>query len=270
MANRRPEISATTEPLAIAALLCRRCGGRLAYDDEYCTHCGARVEAPGDATVIGIGATRQPLLPGAVAPRERPARARSRLWAAAVALLGVAALAAALTAGYYRDQYRSTSSELAASEQQLAGLEATRDRLAGELSGSKRLSERRAALLRRANGVLVGVDPLLSSVDELKSRTSEIQSARDDFLESSGAAVDALVDLGNFLIEQGESAAPERVDALIADANEKLDRAASSAARLSRYDSAYTAAARRFDLRATRLSRDVEALRRELEAVKAG
>jgi hypothetical protein len=249
------------EPPA-AVELCPRCGAQVARDDDYCTHCGERVDG-GGATVLAIGRAAREPQPVTRAGR----RLERRSWLLGLALLGAVAIAALLGAAYYRSELDAAKTDLAASEQQVVRLDTARARLAAELSGSKRLSERRAAVLRRANGVLVGVDPLLSSVDELKANTSRIQSARDDFLEASGDAIVALIDLGNYLIETGPSADPAEVDALIDDANAAIDDARSYVSKLAAVDGKYAAAAKRFDLRASRLSRDVEALRQELKAV---
>jgi hypothetical protein len=247
---------------ATAVLLCPHCGSRVAPADDYCTHCGERVERPAGAVVLPLW--RQ----GGQPEREAaPARRRVWPWLVALALVAGLALAATLSAVHYRSELDATSAELSASEREVDRLEAARAALAAQLSGSKRLSERRALVLRRANGVLVGVDPLLSSVDELKRNTGRIQAARDALIESSGAAIDALVALGNYLLETGGAADAARMDALVVDANAAIDAARGHARRLAAVDATYAGAAKRFDLRASRLSRRVEALRQELKKV---
>lgn len=249
---------------ATAVLLCPRCGSQVAPVDDFCTHCGEPVERTEEAVVLPLWGKGQQPEPAAPSVAGRP---RRWPWLVALALVAGIALTATLSAARYRSELDSAASELAASEREVDRLEAARAQLAAELSGSKRLSERRALVLRRANGVLVGVDPLLSSVDELKRNTGKIQAARDALLQSSGAAIDALVALGNYLLEQGGDAEATRMDAMIENANAAIDAARGHAERLASVDARYAAAAKRFDLNASLLSRRVEALRQELKKV---
>jgi hypothetical protein len=246
-----------------AVLLCPHCGTAVAPADDFCTHCGQRAERMPEAVVPlrHEHGWHEP------ATQETAGRRRRVPWLVVLALVAATALASTVAAFHYNSELDSTRSELSATEHQVERLEASRAQLATLLSGSKRLSERRALVLRQATGVLVGVDPLLSSVDELKRNTGRIQEARDALIESSGTAIDALVTLGNYLLETGAAADAAQMDALIEDANEAIDAARGHAQRLASVDTAYAAAAKRFDLRASRLSRRVEALRAELEKV---
>jgi hypothetical protein len=54
---------------------------------------------------------------------------------------------------------------------------------------------------------------------------------------------------------------------MVEDANAAIDAARGHAERLASVDAKYAAAAKRFDLRASRLSQRVEALRQELKKV---
>jgi hypothetical protein len=254
-------VTAQTAPV----LLCQHCGAPLAPADDFCTHCGERTERTPDV-VVPVRHESGWQEPEHATP-VTAGRQRRWPWLVLLGLVAATALAAAVAAVRYHSELDSARSELSATEQQVERLEASRAQLAALLSGSKRLSERRALVLRQATGVLVGVDPLLSSVDELKRNTGRIQKARDALIESSGTAIDALVTLGNYLLERGAAADAARMDALIEDANAAIDAARGHARRLASVDAAYAAAAKRFDLRASRLSGRVEALRAELEKV---
>ena len=243
---------------------CMECGGAVAADDDFCTHCGAQVGRPGDAVIAPLrgGMGHEPQVAASDA-----GRAPSWPWLAGLAAAVALAIAAGAAAAHYRAELQSTQTELAASEQQVAKLEAARSALGDELESSKQLSERRAAVLRRADSVLGGIDPILSSVDELKEVTSQIQSARDDFLAASGTLTVSLIDLADYLIGAGGDVNDDRLTVAIDDVNAQIDHAQVLARRLARSDKTYTAAASRFDLRASALSERIQALKKQLNAL---
>ena len=244
----------TADSTDVTAGVCPRCGAPVTAGEEFCTGCGTHFDRRSEG--------------GDGAPTSTGARVDARRWSWSwIAALGLVAIMGAVATGYFGNELRSTRSDLAASRHQVSTLAAARARLAGELSNSTRLSERRATVLRRAKGVLAGVDPVLSSVDELKLMTKKIQTQRDGFARTTGTAIDTLITLGQYLIDTEGSPDPDHVNDLIDEANAKLAAAKQSVARLSSSDTSYAEAATRFDLRATRLSRDVEALRQELGSV---
>lgn len=175
-------------------------------------------------------------------------------------------LAVAVVLG--RQELADTQSELDASQKQVVALEATRSRLAGELAATKGLSAKRAGVLLRANNVLDGLDPLLTSVDALKKDTNDIQRGRSDFQTAADTLIQTTIELINYLVNTDSDAVDiDRVNGLIDRANNELDTVDLYGSQLSRSDETYAKDAASFDTRATSLSAAVAALKSQLKRV---
>ncbi len=142
---------------------CGSCGHLAAPDDDFCTRCGTNLD---DATnVLHLGVT--PPLSSAAVPVPRSGRAAARGAGVACGLpsrsrspsVSVACVALAVATITSRQDLSDTRSELEASQAQVTTLKKSRAGLAAELSATRDLSRRRAAVLLRANRVLEGGRP---------------------------------------------------------------------------------------------------------------
>lgn len=251
---------------------CGSCGHLAAPGDDFCTRCGTDLD---DATnVLHLGVTPPPSS-GAVPvpPLQEGAPARGRRWvraALAIALAGltVACVALAVATVTSRQELSDTRSELDASQARVAALEKSRALLAAELAATRDLSRRRAAVLLRANRVLKGLDPLLSSVDDVKQSAATVQSKGDSFVSATGELIDTTVELVNYLVQTDPDAIDNaRVNELIDQANGQLETIDSYTSQLQRARSRYEKVAATFDTRASSFSAAVEALKRQLQQV---
>ncbi len=179
--------------------------------------------------------------------------------------------ATATTAIVLREQRNTARHELAASESTVARLRLELRRAQADLVNARVLSERRRAVLGRARTVLAGVDPLLSSVDELKELTAEIQTGRDTFAGDAESLIDTTIVLVNYLVDTNSADVDTTyLNELVDKANGELDDVRDDSKRLAAVDGRYGAAARRFDTRATTLSGAVESLERQLTPLAKG
>jgi hypothetical protein len=160
--------------------------------------------------------------------------------------------------------HSSTRHDLRESRAEVKELQTVRTNLLATLAQSQRLSQRRAAVLLRTKAVLRSVDPLLSSVDELQSITGKIQTSRDNATTASDTLVNDLLDMSNYLISAGSYADYTYVGSLISGIRSDIDTLNGYYSQLSGYDSRYDAAGNRFGTRATALTKDVQALNKQL------
>jgi hypothetical protein len=258
---------------------------------------GTHDRSPAEAAVVaatgGFGAreeTNQTLGPnwpqlganvttGAPIPRRahivegKGSAARRRRWLPAfVTTIGTVALVGCALLGFALDNERKahagTGHELHSALIDVSTLKGDNARLEKELLVTRQLSERRADVLRRARSVLRGVDPLLTSVDELQGLTGDIQKARDTFASNSGELVDDLIQLGNYLIDTSAYDLDlSYLRSLIDDINSELATVRSDSYSLDGYDTDYQGASRRFGTRASGFVNSVRALERQLKLV---
>jgi hypothetical protein len=238
-------------------LTCQSCGAPLEAEDEYCPECGAELQA------------------------GRELRHRRWILLGVAAAVFIAAVAAATTFGVLWRNETSSRDESRASLQiastQAAEATAAAKRLRVELAGTqlqleqmKRLASGHGDVLEQTGRVVDGVDPLLSNVDGLQQLTQRIQTSRDRFADSAGAAVDALIDFSNAILDaqaSGEQLDEEWVDAQIDEINGLLDVAGNQYKSLAAADAAYAKASDRFELSANEFSQAVRQLRKQLHAV---
>jgi hypothetical protein len=165
-----------------------------------------------------------------------------------------------------RAKHHDAARNLDQANVQVDNLKASEVRLTGELASAQEIAAKRAAVLKRANKVLRGVEPLLSSVDELKSIAGQMSTERDNFASDTSTLVDDLVTLANYLLEPGENDYAY-VNNLIDEINSKLANVREGADSLNTFDGDYSAASSRFDGRATALTKSIRALERQLKLV---
>ncbi len=195
-----------------------------------------------------------------------PRRSRGLVVALGIVLLTCVVLAVAVLVG--RQELADTRSELDASQQQVAALEATRSRLASDLAATQGVSAKRAGVLLRANSVLDGLDPLLASVDALKKDTNDIQRGRSDFQTAADTLIQTTIELINYLVNTDSASVDvDHVNGLIDQANNELDTVDLYGSQLARSDGKYAKDAASFDTRATSLSASVAALKTQLKRV---
>lgn len=248
---------------------CGSCGHLAAPADDFCTRCGTDLD---DATnVLRLGVTPPLSSEAASVPSAPPPRGRRDVRAAlvvALAVVSVACVALAVATITSRQELSDTRSELDASQAQVAALEKSRALLAAELASSRDLSRRRAAVLLRANRVLKGLDPLLSSVDDVKQSAATVQSKGDAFVTATGDLIDTTVELVNYLVQTDPDAIDNaHVNDLIDKANGQLRTIDSYTSQLQAARSHYEKVAATFDTRASSFSSAVEALKRQLQQV---
>ncbi len=116
--------------------------------------------------------------------------------------------------------------------------------------------------------MLLQVEPLLSSVDELQNLAAKIRDGRDSFASASGSLVGDLIDLGNYLIRTD----PAYIDfyymnSLIDEINGEISSVRYYSSALDDYDGSYLGASTRFDTRATGFTSAVRALQKQLREV---
>jgi hypothetical protein len=264
---------------------CTSCGHAANGDEIFCTACGATL-SPLAAT--GVTTAAHPVPPAAGRPSEvhgqqlterEPAATglevgdqRSRVRpllvsiVAAIALVGVGAFAWMWHGE--RTKHHITAAKLQDARVQIRGLQSDKTHLTAELEAAQQLSNKRAALLARSDRVLQGLNPLLSTVDELKSITGDMQSQRDTFASDSDVLVTDLITFDNYLVDND----PAYYDAtylsdLVSQINSEIDTVRSEEGSLSSSDGSYASATDRFDTRATTLTRAVQALKLQLKAV---
>jgi hypothetical protein len=267
-----------------SALLCPNCGQGVEGDDAFCTGCGAALRVDDEtaaADVLSVGVKAAPIetveVPAfsEVAAQDADARqqqSRSRRWmlptfvsvSIALALLALGGLGYAWHSE--RTKHHTAARDLDRADQQIADLSAAKARLSAQLASEQEIAARRAAVLKRADRVLQGVEPLLSSVDELKSITVDMQSQRDAFASDSAVLVDDLIELGRYLLAPGVNNY-DYVNGLISEINSELSIVRSDQDSLTSADSSYSSASDRFDTRATRLTKSVRALEKQLKVV---
>jgi chromosome segregation ATPase len=241
---------------------CDSCGAVAQADNEFCTHCGAKLAAA--SNVVPLGDTP---LPWTSPPKVATSSMRRRSRGLVVALVVVSTACVVLAAAtlFSRQELADTQSDLEASQEQVATLEETRVRLVDELAATKGISEKRATVLLRANNVLGGLDPLLASVDALKKDTSEIQAGRSDFQSAADELIRSTITLVNYLVDTDSANADwDYVNDLIDQANGELGTVNSYGTQLSQSDVKYSKDAASFDARATTLSSSVAALKKQL------
>jgi hypothetical protein len=194
---------------------------------------------------------------------------------AALILVSIACLALAIATFLGGQKLADTRSELAgartdlaASERTIADLEVARRHLLTEVAAERGISEKRGAVLLRANHVLDGLDPLLASVDALKKDTGDIQAGRIDFQNAADALIQTTIVLVNYLVNTDSSSVDvDYENGLVDQANSQLAAVQSYASQLSRSDTSYSGDASQFDARATTLSNAVSALKKQLRQV---
>ena len=271
-------------------IVCPNCRSLQSPEDAFCTNCGehllhATPQSPqpppvSEADTISPPAADVPPQVASLSVTERGARERpetppvpSSRWGrwslsrvAAIAAIG-AAVCFALLWRVEVGHHSATRSDLRVSQANVFELRNVQAKLASQLAQTQRLSERRAAVLRRTKAVLASVDPLLSSVDELQSLTGKIQSARDNASSASNTLVSDLLSLSNYLIQAGQYVDYTYVLSLISTVRSDLDTVNGYYGQLQGYDSGYNTASDRFGARATTLSKNVRALNSQLTAL---
>lgn len=250
---------------------CGSCGHLAAPGDDFCTRCGTDLD---DATnVLHLGVTPPPSSGAVPVPLQAPPPRRRRrgMWAAlavALAAVSVACVALAVATITSRQELSDTRSELEASQARVVALEKSRALLAHELAATRDLSRRRAAVLLRANRVLEGLDPLLSSVDDVKQSAATVQSKGDSFVTATGDLIDTTIALVNYLVQTEPDAIDHtHVNELIDRANGQLRTIDSYTSQLQKARSRYEKVAATFDTRASSFSSAVEALKQQLQQV---
>ena len=256
------------------AQTCPACGEKT-RSGVFCTSCGAALAGVPVQAKNGTNGAQPVLVSEEGAPKASRFRGRLPKWPRRIRPNRVWILVAALLisggagAFFWQDErakHHEAARNLDQANAEIGDLTSTNARLTAALADAQNLAARRAAVLRRANRVLQGVEPLLSSVDELKSIAGNMSAERDTFASDTESLVADLISLANYLLEPGVNDY-SYVNSLIDQINWKLDTVRDGKASLTNYDGNYLVASNRFDTRATALTRSVRALERQLKVV---
>lgn len=268
----RPQLPGNTRsPVSdeAQASICTACGAPLTPDDAFCTRCGEPTSSPG--TVRGfqeIASLAQDTEASSIALAGRR-RTRRLVYLAIVFVAATTTFAALWLAELSRHSH--TRSKLGA---EISQLEASRRTLESELASMRAeladvtaLSARRRNVLLKTKAVLRNVEPLLSSVDELREVTGHMQDLRNQFRASSASLVDDLITLANYLLRSDAYYDRYWVNSMIDRVNGELETVRYYANSLTGYDGDYNGASGRFETRANGYSAAVRELQTQLETV---
>lgn len=234
---------------AKGSVICSQCGAALATGEKFCSACGREVVAP-----TRIRAARL---------FNQRVRVGVALMLSLLMLAGIVVFAILWRSEIDARQQRDASiAQLNLSQTRLT---AERDSLKRDLTETRAVASRRAAVLVKVEAALAFVEPLLSSVDELQSITGKMQGSRDSYYSASSVLKSDLIELANCLIR--DACAYYYQANLIDEINGEIGSVDYYASELSGHDTSYSTAGDRFDGQASRFTDALRKLKAQLTTV---
>jgi hypothetical protein len=266
------------ESVDVAARECASCGERMSTGARFCGRCGASA-TDRDPAKPQLP-TPLPFVAGEVVPApvsavvEDVSEAHGRgvplyvllgtgIFTVLLVVFGVMWHGASAAHTRSEKQLRSARSHLQSAR-------AENRRLTASLSESRKLSNRRAEVLARADKVLGQVTPLLSAVDGMQTVSGKMRDVRDEYQRASAALTSDLISLSDYLLTAGDYADYSYVSGEIDVIRGDIADVNGYASELGGLDARYEKASSQFETRASAFDDAVERLKTESIATAAG